>query len=164
MGRILVAAVFLWANLALPAMAATCASLGGANLPAYSASGASIYSVLYNGTGGIYTCYRSGRFTYRDNNESLTSASGTTVPISGSFLENHNGGSSVVNPEGTYVISSPGAGAEISYTYNTGGGTYTYHVCNNPTGNAYTFITVSGPGVTANTALTIYVTNGVGTC
>lgn len=163
MRRMFVAAVFLWANVALPAMAATCAGLGGANLPAYSATGASIYSVLYGGSGGIYACYNSHRFTYRDNNESLTSASGTTLPITGNFLEYHNGNSSIVNPEGSYTISSPAAGPEISYTY-TGGGTYTYHVCNNPSGNVYTFIAVSGAGLTSGQALTIQVTSGPGSC
>jgi hypothetical protein len=97
MKRVIVAGVFLLANVAGPVMAATCASLGaGVNLPATGAT--SITSLLAAGT-GVYTCYNRvapGNPGTRENNETLINGT--------QFQEYHNGGSTV-ELEGTSLLS-----------------------------------------------------------
>jgi hypothetical protein len=143
MKRVIVAGIFLLANVAGPAMADACSTAGhGNNLPATGTP--SITSLLAPGT-GVYTCYNPGT---RENNETLINGT--------QFQEYHNGGATS-EIEGTYTITSPATGGLISYKYKSGG-TFNYHICNTPSGSTYFFIN------TSNAVFPIVVSSGPGTC
>lgn len=131
MMRVIVAGVFLLANVAGPAMADACSTAGhGSNLPATATlPTVSIASVLSPG-GGVYACYNRvsfGNLGTRENNETLLTGSGPTTPITGSFQEYHNGGATV-QLEGTYTITTLASGGVVEYKY-VPGKTFSYYIC-----------------------------------
>jgi hypothetical protein len=145
MKQLIVAGVFVLTNVVGPAMAQTpCSPFGGFM------TGNGIQSLLNPGT-NVYACYNPGT---RENNETLLT--GTT---SGSFQEYHKGGATIQN-EGMYTISGGASTGTIQYAY-TGGKSYTYDICLNPSGNTYQFVNTS-----TNALLSIVVTTSLtgGSC
>ena len=142
MKRVIIAGLFLLADIVGPAMADSCNSHGGAM------TGNQIQALLNPGT-NVYACYNPG--TGRQNNETLLT--GTT---SGTFQEYHKGGATVQN-EGTYTIAGGTGTGTITYAY-TVGGTDIYNICLTASGTNYFFLN------SANKLLTIAVTATTSGC